>query len=105
MKKIKSFDPNVIYTSDNIYTDKDGYQFEIIPYSTKIKKPIYGKREFIRYSDVLIYLLHVINGDDAIYNLLLSLANYAIHHNGNLTPKQSKMLDDFIEQYKKAGIL
>lgn len=101
--KNKKFDPNVIYSPD-IITDKDGYQFEIIPYYTKIKKPIRGKKEIRRYKDVLIYLLHVIDGNDAIYNLLLSLANYAIHNDG-LSNKQSKMLDDFIEQYEKAGIL
>ena len=99
----KKFNPNVY--SPDIITDKEGYQFEIITYATKIKKPIYGKRGARRYTDVLIYLLRVINENDAIYNLLLSLASYAVHNNGLLSNKQSKMLDDFIKQYEKEGIL
>ena len=66
-------------------------------------KPLLNTGDYYYYSDVLKYLLKVIDQDDPIFEFIISLTSFAL--GGNLSNKQSAKIREIINFYKNKGIL
>ena len=68
-----------------------------------IKPLINTTGDYYYYSDVLKYLLKVIEQDDPVFELLIGLTSFALR--GNLSEKQLSKIKEIISFYKNKGVL
>ena len=84
----------------NIIIDGD-YEYERVKKTVELYKPI-GDRQ--KYVDILIYLVQALDRYTPGYRFILSMASYALQNNG-LTKKQRRAIDEWINDYTRAGVL
>ena len=66
-------------------------------------KPLINTGDYYYYSDVLKYLLKVIEQDDPVFDLIIGLTSFALR--GNLSKKQLDKIEKIISFYKNKGVL
>lgn len=66
-------------------------------------KPLINTGDYYYYSDVLKYLLKVIEQDDPIFDFIIGLTSSALR--GNLSKKQLDKIEKIINFYKNKGVL
>ena len=80
-----------------------GYPLEVVTKRVKSYKPIRNENGSILYKDALKYLFRVLPPDEPSLDVILGLASFATAN--NLSDKQAKLADKFIDYWEKRGIL
>lgn len=80
-----------------------GYPLEVVTKRVKSYKPIKNENGSILYKDALKYLFRVLPPDEPSLDVILGLASFATAN--NLSDKQAKLADKFIDYWEKKGIL
>lgn len=84
-----------------IMLEKEGYPLEIVTKRVTSYKPIRNSEGSILYKDALKYLFRVLPPDDPSLDIILGLASFATAN--NLSDKQAKLADKFIDYWEKEG--
>lgn len=66
-------------------------------------KPLITTGDYYYYSDVLKYLLKVVDQDDPVFELIIGLTSFALR--GNLSDKQLTKIKEIVSFYKNKGVL
>lgn len=85
-----------------IFLEK-GYPLEVVTKRVKSYKPIRNEEGSILYKDALKYLFRVLPPDEPSLDIILGLASFATAN--NLSDKQAKLADKFIDYWQKRGVL
>lgn len=80
-----------------------GYPLEVVTKRVTSYKPIKNEKGSILYKDALKYLFRVLPPDDPSLDVILGLASFATAN--NLSDKQAKLADKFIDYWEKRGVL
>ena len=86
-----------------IMLEKEGYPLEVVTKRVTSYKPIRNSEGSILYKDALKYLFRVLPTDEPSLDIILSLASYATAN--NLSGKQVKLAEKFIDYMEKRGVL
>ena len=85
-----------------IFLEK-GYPLEVVTKRVKSYKPIRNEEGSILYKDALKYLFRVLPPDEPSLDIILGLGSFATAN--NLSDKQAKLADKFIDYWQKRGVL
>ena len=82
---------------------EEGYPLEVVTKRVKSYKPVRNEKGSILYKDALKYLFRVLPPDEPSLDIILGLASFATAN--NLSDKQAKLADKFIDYWQKRGDL
>ena len=81
----------------------EGYPLQIVYKKVMSYKPIGNKNGYAQYKDCLVYLARVLPQNEPSLPVVIGLASFSL--NNELSEKQRKLADKFIDYWKAKGVL